>query len=257
MEENLNPEAVPQGGSEAERIKYLRKTLKMTQAEFAEELGIRQYMVSGIERGEHKISYTTYKGIITRFGVNPDWLLNGYGDAFIAEGGGTDRRILVVRTNRSYMQEIVYIPESERLAYPQRYTETEYIKEQRIIRLPGYSKGTYRAFEVYSDGMFPTFSAHDIVIGSFVKDCKELKEGEVYVFIASNFLIIKRFKSSGDKIELHSDNSFYSPFSVEKSEIKESWKVVSKISKNLSYEKKSVIGVEERVGRLEELVKGK
>lgn len=61
-----------------ERIKILRKEhLKMTQAEFAEHLGLSPNAIARYENGSRNLSDQTIKSICREFSINKDWLLEG------------------------------------------------------------------------------------------------------------------------------------------------------------------------------------
>lgn len=66
-----------------ERIKELRKALKMTQAAFGERIGIRQNSVAVIEIGKNTPSDQTIFAICREFRVNEEWLRTGTGDMFV------------------------------------------------------------------------------------------------------------------------------------------------------------------------------
>ena len=66
-----------------ERIKQLRKELGMTQAVFAERIGIRQNSVAVIEMGKNMPSDQTVAFICREFRVNEEWLRTGAGEVFI------------------------------------------------------------------------------------------------------------------------------------------------------------------------------
>ena len=58
----------------ATRIKDLRDSLKMTQKEFSEYIGIKQQTLSGYERGIMKPPLDIAKGIAEKCNVSLDWL---------------------------------------------------------------------------------------------------------------------------------------------------------------------------------------
>ena len=71
-----------------ERIRYLRKnTLKMSQTEFAEKLGVTRTVIKNIElnvlaRPEQKLSLL--KLMCKEFNVSEKWLLDGEGEMFVS-----------------------------------------------------------------------------------------------------------------------------------------------------------------------------
>lgn len=62
-----------------DRFKQIRKSLNMTQKEFAESLGVTQTTISGIEKDVANSSLTLAKLISLKYNINEDWLLNGTG----------------------------------------------------------------------------------------------------------------------------------------------------------------------------------
>ena len=66
-----------------ERIKELRKALKMTQQEFADSLNIQRGSIASYETGRISPSNSTIALICREFGVSESWLRNGEGEMFI------------------------------------------------------------------------------------------------------------------------------------------------------------------------------
>jgi len=60
-----------------DRIKQVRKSVQMTQKEFAERLGIKQNTVASYEMGRIGISDNVIFSICREFNINEDWLRNG------------------------------------------------------------------------------------------------------------------------------------------------------------------------------------
>ena len=66
-----------------ERIKELRKSLKMTQQEFADRLNIQRGSIASYETGRISPSNATISLICKELNVFEDWLRNGEGDMYI------------------------------------------------------------------------------------------------------------------------------------------------------------------------------
>lgn len=66
-----------------ERIKELRKALRMTQTAFADRIGIRQNSVALLEMGRNTPSDQTVAFICREFRVSEEWLRNGTGEMFV------------------------------------------------------------------------------------------------------------------------------------------------------------------------------
>ena len=65
-----------------ERIKKLRKTLDLTQQEFAEKLGIKRNTIAQYEIGRNIPIDAVIKSICREFGVSEEWLRDGIGEMF-------------------------------------------------------------------------------------------------------------------------------------------------------------------------------
>ena len=66
-----------------ERIKEVRKALKLTQTAFADRIGIRQNSVAVLESGKNTPSDQTIAFICREFRVSEDWLRTGEGEMFV------------------------------------------------------------------------------------------------------------------------------------------------------------------------------
>lgn len=65
------------------RIRILRKSLGLTQKEFAEKLGIQQNTVSCMEKDDAVPTQKNIKLICSQFSVNEEWLLHGTEPMFL------------------------------------------------------------------------------------------------------------------------------------------------------------------------------
>lgn len=65
-----------------ERLKELRKTLKLTQQEFADRLNIKRGAIANYEIGRNVPIDAVVSLICKEFNVNEDWLRDGSGEMF-------------------------------------------------------------------------------------------------------------------------------------------------------------------------------
>lgn len=65
------------------RIRTLRKTLNLSQKEFAEKIGLKQNAISYMEREGSTVTEQNIKNICTQFYVNENWLRTGSGEMFL------------------------------------------------------------------------------------------------------------------------------------------------------------------------------
>ena len=68
-----------------ERLKKIRHMFGLTQAKFAEKLGLKWDKIKDIETGRHKLRPEIALKIEKVYGVSADWLLNGDGEIFTKE----------------------------------------------------------------------------------------------------------------------------------------------------------------------------
>ena len=65
------------------RIKLLRKDLKLTQKEFGDAIKVSNSNISNIENGSVNLTDRNIYEICSKLNVNKDWLKHGIGDVYI------------------------------------------------------------------------------------------------------------------------------------------------------------------------------
>lgn len=68
---------------QGERIRDLRKSLKMTMEQFGEKIGVTKSTISNLENGNRKATEHMIKSICREYNVNYYWLTEGDGEMFI------------------------------------------------------------------------------------------------------------------------------------------------------------------------------
>lgn len=100
-----------------DRIKELRKHLKLTQARFGEIIGLKQNSVALIEAGRETSDQTIF-AICREFRVNETWLRTGTGDMFIPspedEIENLCERYNLDRAARVLIEKFVMLPDADR-----------------------------------------------------------------------------------------------------------------------------------------------
>lgn len=84
-----------------ERLKKLRKTLDLTQQEFADRIGSKRNTVAKYETEANTPSAAVVSLICREFNVNEDWLRNGVGDMFLP----TDRNADIAKLTKQLLNE--------------------------------------------------------------------------------------------------------------------------------------------------------
>lgn len=64
------------------RLEQLRRFMKMTQEEFANELGLSASSISEFETGQRDLNDQAKNKLVDKFGVSLQWLATGNGEVF-------------------------------------------------------------------------------------------------------------------------------------------------------------------------------
>lgn len=172
--------------------------------------------------------------------LNLIWFLTGEGDMLV---GSTDnnQKLLqpqidlgmpkVVVTDTSGDEVIPFIGLKAAAGYLQGYQDPEFIERQPTIKTPNIKgDGTYRAFEVYGQSMYPTFHHNDIVIGRWEVSLDSIRDRRVYILVTkTEGVVIKRLLNriaESGKIIAISDNDDklqYGNYTIDPEEILEIW----------------------------------
>ena len=65
-----------------ERVKKIRKDLRLNQSNFGKRLGVTSTAISKIETGEKRLTEQMFLAICREFGISETWLRTGEGDIF-------------------------------------------------------------------------------------------------------------------------------------------------------------------------------
>lgn len=177
-----------------ERLKLLRKMIKMSQKDFAATIGISQGHLCVIEKHDHAPSDTLLLAICYRHKVNEEWLKTGAGEPFP----------LTVPNHG--------IPIYKQL--PEICTEIKGSGDViGYLSLPGLSK---EAFAIYQRGDFmaPTVRAQDLVICEPTDNI--IAHDDLILFKNKwKTCIIRRYREIDGKKILSADNLAYNSFELE------------------------------------------
>ena len=192
-----------------ERIKQLRKTLGLSQEEFARKIGKTKTAISYYESGKRKPEKTTLKLIEEVYNVNPQWLEKGKGEIF--KKGFVTIPYFDLHLSAGYG--IVNYEEAESIIK---------ISEEFVRKKLGKLKTNgLVAFPIYGNSMFPTIP--EDAIGIFIDYRKEgyLINGEIYALLIDDTYYIKRINKDpvNHAVTFISDNPEYKPFTLPKEEL--------------------------------------
>ena len=65
-----------------ERVREIRKSVKLTMEKFGERLGVGKVAISCIESGKNNVTEQTLKVICREFNISEEWLRTGKGDMY-------------------------------------------------------------------------------------------------------------------------------------------------------------------------------
>ena len=96
-----------------ERVKILRKELKLSQTEFAEKLSVSRDVINNIENNRAELKEHFIKFMCKEFDVNENWLRTGEGEMFKidreTEIAKLTKQLLKEEENKLYEQNIKFI----------------------------------------------------------------------------------------------------------------------------------------------------
>lgn len=125
------------------RIKIVRKYLKMTQEEFGKELGRTKRSVIFYEKGERSIDIAVIKLLQEKFNINSDWLVNGTGDM-----------ILNNDNNNNYIDDEKINTLSITYNLPQRFLKLALqLNKNELERAEGYMEAVIENRKIYEKDM--------------------------------------------------------------------------------------------------------
>ncbi len=230
-------------------IKFLRKRKGVTQNEIADHLGMKRPTLSGYE---NEVSQPTIAALITfsKFhNIAIDTLLNidlpklselqlrqlEHGEDVFIRGGRL--RVLATTVNADNDENIELVSEKAKAGYATGFADPEYISQLPRFQIPFLSKQKkYRTFQLSGDSMLP-IPEGSWVTGEYVQDWNHVISGQAYiVFTLDNgivFKVVENLIKAEGILRLYSLNPLYEPYDVPVTEVKEMWKFVHFISKDL------------------------
>jgi transcriptional regulator with XRE-family HTH domain len=182
----------------SDNIRYLRKKLGLTQEQFSEQIGIKRSLLGAYEEGRADPRLTTLTTMANAFGTSVDILISKdvsklKESDLIVSKFKRGKEVLAVTVSNDGRENIELVPQKAAAGYLNGYADPEYIQELPRFNLPILPQNaTYRAFEIVGDSMLPILPG-TIVIGSFVEDIRDVKNGKTYVLVTrTDGIVYKR-----------------------------------------------------------------
>ena len=145
--------------------------------------------------------------------------------------------MLATTVNSGNDDNIELVTEKAKAGYVTGYADPEYIRDLPVFQLPFLSKNKkYRTFQVRGDSMLPVPDGA-WVTGEFVQDWHSVVSGKPYLVLTLNdgvvFKVAENLLNENACLRLYSLNTLYEPFDVPVSEIREIWRFVNFISREI------------------------
>lgn len=221
-----------------ENIRFIRKQLGLTQDQFAQKLGIKRSLVGAYEEGRAEPRLDLLQLLATFINSSVDKIIGeNLADSSMSIMPGKEysrgKEVIVVTIDENSKDNIELVPHKAAAGYMNGYADPEFVKELPHFKLPMLKQGTYRAFEISGDSMLPIVPG-TIVIGEYVDNLKELRNGKTYVLVTrQEGIVYKRifnYLDQNGKLFLVSDNRQYAPYQLEGDEVVEAWSAKAYIS---------------------------
>lgn len=200
-----------------DRVKKLRKENHLSQVQLASQLGVSQSVISLIESGQASVSIEILKKLSEQFNISCDWLIYG-----------KDKYVRLTTSNAF----IPMVNIEAKAGYIENHTSEDFIEALDLYKIPGFTSGNFRLFEVEGDSMIPAITPHDKIICERAEDHRSLAEGTLNVIVTQKDIVVKRtyYSEQGDKLILKSDNADYKDMTIALDQVLEIWEVKAKLT---------------------------
>ena len=225
----------------ANNLKMLRKRRKLSQEDMGMSVQLKRHDIDNYERGIipppdamiaiadfFKVSVDTMLRIdlskVSEFNLRQIEL--GY-DAYVR---GTKLRVHATTVDSNNKENVELVSLKAKAGYTAGYNDPEFISKLPTFQLPLLSsERKYRMIQLDGDSMLP-IPDRAYVIGEFVKDWNEIKDGGAYILLTRNeglvFKIVYNEIRKKKHLLLKSLNTKYKPYTIPVNEVVEAWKFV-------------------------------
>jgi transcriptional regulator with XRE-family HTH domain len=215
-------------------IRYLREEAGWTQKELAAKLEVKPPVIGSYEEFRSIPPIPMATKIADLFKTDLDSLIRvdlgkGKKKKSNSDKYNKGKDVLAITVDSQNKENVEFVNQKASAGYVAGYHDTEFVKQLpkfNLSILPG--NRTHRAFEITGDSMLP-IPSKSIVVGDYVEDLSEIKDGECYIVITNDGIVYKRlynFLKDSNKILLLSDNPTYEPYLVDFNDIIELWRKV-------------------------------
>ena len=226
-----------------DRIKFIRKSLQISQTKMANLMGISQGTLSQIENGRYDVSFESLLKLSEAHNINCNWIILGKEGVFRTDVDTAEKKSELSIFDKNRERELdeeagkkgIPLVEAEAIAgYIKNYDQSSFLEKLELFKVPGFENhGDHRIFQVDGDSMEPTLSTNDYLICEFCGDKSEIQNGDVKVIVSEEAVLVKRiylYEEDKSFYVLKSDNPEYESQILEIAKINEIWHVRGKIT---------------------------
>lgn len=198
------------------RLAKLRRTLRLSQIELSEILGIQQGTISNAERGRHLLGKQSLQLLCDKYSINIDYYMTGLGEAF-------DKNL------SNPLNIYANVPVSAGMLDKNYITDRPSIEN---LHLPIKFPFPTVTLPISGDSMTPRLRDGDFVICRKLESATEIKDGQLYVIQTKRDGMTCKFLSKEDEVlRLWSANPIYKPFALAFDDVLALYEVLLKIAK--------------------------
>lgn len=227
-----------------ERLRSLRLSKNLSQAEASELLGLSRSHYSQVELGKQFPSYAVLSKVAEVYNKEYEWILHGdlshvsppaegevMADGLVQSMPGD---VNGVESSSSCSQEVLLVKSEDFLMYLKFREQQSFLQGLPKLYLPfqQLAKGPYRAFHVEGDSPEVSLCDQDIVIGELVSDKLRVVLSRIYIIVLNDQICIGkilRYDAEGF-FESQSKNNQFINDRISIESIVEMWEVKLKIT---------------------------
>ena len=230
-------------------LKLLRKRVKRSQEEVAQDLGLTRSSYSGYENGVAQPGIDLLVTLCDYYRIPIDDFLRKDLEALtekeweqlgkepLNDLKGQKLRVLTTVVNNEEEEMIEMIPMQASAGYASGYADPDYLKVLPTFYLPFLSKNKkYRSFPIKGDSMPPVVEG-SYVVAEYIQNWMTIRSGTPCIVVTKDegivFKVVHNLLESSQSFQLCSTNTFYAPYLVHANNIIEIWKFVNYISPEL------------------------
>lgn len=227
----------------------LRKRLKKSQEEVAQDLKLTRSTYSGYENGvaqpnlENLVSFSDYYKVAIDDLVRKDFETLSENEwermdkGLFTDVKGQKLRVLTTVVDQNDDELIELVPMKASAGYTSGYADPDYLKVLPTFHLPFLSKSKkYRSFPIKGDSMPPVVEG-SFVVAEYIQNWMTVRSGTPCIVVTKDdgivFKVVHNLLESSQSFQLCSTNTFYKPYLVHANDILEIWKFVNYISPEL------------------------